>query len=353
MGDYRIYKKLRPFLFKRILFAFMGLILMVLVLLAATYCGMQFPEYRLQIILLFAFIGVFVGWKVIRNGEVRYRLAQVAVITDIVKGADSHDINSRYAMRKARSTFKYASILSLFGNIWRHKNFRKVGQYITIITANMVPYVGTCMISWIFAHPEESKLKGACYAVTNYYSNRKVLRLKVFKAFVKEIILVVAAWFVIFGIEWCIFLAVTEFAPGLDALLDKVDDITDTIEIVYLWYFEKSGGYGWNPRDVMAVIALYLAWFVKVFSIRAYQMIGIIREYLAVGEKNPPSDELYNRLMAQMEKGNFKKEKKKRREAGAVSADAETMTEEMTLRDKETEGAVTKSSVTESNVTEN
>lgn len=310
MSDIQIFRKISPFIIRRVGYAILGLALILAILWLGTYWGLQYPEYRIAIITLLATVGVFVGWKIIRGGEKHYRLAQIALITNCVTGEKLSIENSRAARKKVKETFKYASVISLVKNVVRHKNLYKVPQYLMIMLTNLLPYSGTCTIAWIFDHPEEERLSSTCHAITNFHSNRKQLGKKIAWAVMKELILVAVLFFLLMGIMLAAYAAAEKFITNFEDILAYFDDFDDTLDVVMGLYFNEGEISHWAIQDVMVIVALYVAWFIKVFTVRAYQMIGIIRTYLEVGEENPPSDDLYNRIATAWEKRAKKKAEK-------------------------------------------
>ncbi len=174
-----------------------------------------------------------------------------------------------------------------------------VGSAINSVIQTIISYLSDCCLGWVFFRKEVKAAKATCEGAVLFFKHGKTFAKNMARVFVFAIVSLLLIGGIFFGIAFLIFRQFPDLFNNLAAEIAEAATRNSS----------KIPDFLKDPNTLIiaaAVLVGVIVWSIihSVF-IRPYVLIGVLRNYIASGIKDIPSEESFAALDAKSKK--FKK----------------------------------------------
>ncbi len=294
MRTLSIYFRTIRFNFGRILYTFLGILAFLITLVLVFALGRLILRRDSYVFATIgAALGIFVLWFVRRRKTGLYKMGERALITNAVLTGKIEKGYFKNSMEEARRVFGGVSIIGMIfrttagiGRLLTGKSSKakkeeyksRIATLALMMATNLIPYIGSCIQAWIYSHKDKTLLQNSLEGLAVYKGNKKKILWPALLCFFIDLVVLFAA----------IMLMVL-----MMFYLDSKFNITGAIE-----YVESTTGKSpYGLEVLLAAIGVYIAFFLNWLVTMPISRIILIRRFLKIGLENPPTSEIYSKLM--------------------------------------------------------
>ena len=305
MTNFQIYRKTLPFAFLRLLFSFLGLLVAVLLPVAAFFITKNMPEKTMVIICgIVTVIGLLGFILLARYLGYLLQAGQIAMITrGVVDGSLPDNVveEGKAAVKKRFVTANvYFGLQSLIRGITSQITngvtsattalgslggedgesvLGAIGGVISAFIAIVLEYVNYCCLGWVFHNSDQNAFKSTCDGAVVYFQNWKVLLKNAGKVFGITLLSLVVIGAPLAYLAYTILNA----THGVSSLVAAVAEATQLDAATSL--------------IVIAVVLGLIAWaIIHSALVKPYILVSVLRKYMEAAEANPPKLDVYGKL---------------------------------------------------------
>ena len=254
-------------------------------------------------------VGIILGALISIFVVNRIKAAQIAMMTRGVTEDSLPDRSFKAGFEEVKGRFAKITLFFFITNAIKSV-FRQLGRGITNIgTAiggnvggsigstidsaiqTLIGYLCDCCLGWILYRKDENSAKAACEGAVIFFKHGKTLIRNVGRIFGMGLLSFVLIGGAFFGISYVISL---QFPGAYEMLANEIAEAV-----------ARSGGEGdlsflTNPQNLMLFICAFggvIAWsVVHSVLIRPFILIGVLRNFMAAGQKEIPTEEDFKML---------------------------------------------------------
>ena len=317
MDNMAVYKKTIGFSLRRLLWDLLAMIVLAGCGVAGFMIADKSTNKGLIGLLIGALVAIVIIVVMMRWVSYKYKAGQIAMMTrgvtegtlpDDVIGEGKRVVKERF-MTVAAFFAVTGIIKGIFNEIGRAitrlgesiggDTGNAVGSAISTVINTIVSYLCDCCLGWVFYRKDVKSTKATCEGAVLFFKHGKTFAKNMARVFVFAIVSLLLIGGIFFGIAFLIFRQFPDLFNNLAAEIAEAATRNSS----------KIPDFLKDPNTLIiaaAVLVGVIMWSIihSVF-IRPYVLIGVLRNYIASGIKDIPSEESFAALDAKSKK--FKK----------------------------------------------
>lgn len=317
MDNMTVYKKTIGFSLRRMLWDLLAMIVLAGCGVAGFMIADKSTNKGLIGLLVGALVAIVIIVVMMRWVSYKYKAGQIAMMTrgvtegtlpDDVIGEGKRVVKERF-MTVAAFFAVTGIIKGIFNEIGRAitrlgesiggDTGNAVGSAISTVINTIVSYLCDCCLGWVFYRKDVKSTKATCEGAVLFFKHGKTFAKNMARVFVFAIVSLLLIGGIFFGIAFLIFRQFPDLFKNLAAEIAEAATRNSS----------KIPDFLKDPNTLIiaaAVLVGVIMWSIihSVF-IRPYVLIGVLRNYIASGIKDIPSEESFAALDAKSKK--FKK----------------------------------------------
>ena len=317
MDNMAIYKKTIGFSLRRMLWDLLAILVLAGCCVAGFLIADRGTDKGLIGLLVGALVAIVIIVVMMRWVSYKYKAGQIAMMTrgvtegtlpDDVIGEGKKVVKERF-MTVAAFFAVTGIIKGIFNEIGRAitrlgesiggDTGNAVGSAISTVINTIVSYLCDCCLGWVFYRKDVKSTKATCEGAVLFFKHGKTFAKNMARVFVFAIVSLLLIGGIFFGIAFLIF---RQFPDMFNNLAREIAEAATRNS-------SKIPDFLKDPNTLIiaaAVLVGVIMWSIihSVF-IRPYVLIGVLRNYIASGIKDIPSEESFAALDAKSKK--FKK----------------------------------------------
>ena len=305
MDNMAVYKKTIGFSLRRLGWDFLSL----LILAAASGAGFLIADKTTDKGLIGLAIGLVIGIVIlvviVRWTSYQYKAGQIAMMTrGVTEGSLPDDVigEGKKIVRQRFTTvavFFAATglIKGIFNEIGRAvtnlgesiggDTGKTIGNTISAVISVVVAYLCDCCLGWVFYRSDVKATKATCEGAVLFFKHWKTLAKNMARVFVFGLVSLILVGGVFFGISFLIF---SRFPALFERLANEIVEFGVRNETEISEFLK-------DPKMLMIVAAALtgvIVWSIlhSVF-IRPFVLVGVLRNYMASGISDIPSEDSF------------------------------------------------------------
>ncbi len=324
MTNFQVYRKTLSFSFVIFLFDLLALALVVGGATGGYFILANKGSWSLLGLVLGAVVGAILATVLGMFTSNRVKAAQITMMTRGVADDELPEHVYKAGMDSVKGRF--GKITAFFFITSAIKGvFREIGRAMTRIgqavggdvgggiagaidsaVQTLIGYLCDCCLGWVLYHQEKNAFKAACEGAVIFFKHGKALIRNVGRIFGMGILSFIVVGGAFFGISYFAF---TAFPAMFEQLALQIKQLVQSGEGSFPeWLYD--------PKILMIVVAAILgivAWSIlHSVLIRPFILVGVLRNYMAAGKANQPSESDFAELESRCPK--FAKLRKKAEE---------------------------------------
>lgn len=317
MDNMTVYKKTIGFSLRRMLWDLLAMVVLAGCGVAGFMIADKSTNKGLIGLLVGALVAIVIIVVMMRWVSYKYKAGQIAMMTrgvtegtlpDDVIGEGKRVVKERF-MTVAAFFAVTGVIKGIFNEIGRAitrlgesiggDTGNAVGSAISTVINTIVSYLCDCCLGWVFYRKDVKSTKATCEGAVLFFKHGKTFAKNMARVFVFAIVSLLLIGGIFFGIAFLIF---RQFPDLFNNLAREIAEAATRNS-------SKIPDFLKDPNTLIiaaAVLVGVIMWSIihSVF-IRPYVLIGVLRNYIASGIKDIPSEESFAALDAKSKK--FKK----------------------------------------------
>ena len=317
MDNMAVYKKTIGFSLRRLVWDLLAMVVLAGCGVAGFMIADKSTNKGLIGLLIGALVAIVIIVVMMRWVSYKYKAGQIAMMTrgvtegtlpDDVIGEGKRVVKERF-MTVAAFFAVTGIIKGIFNEIGRAitrlgesiggDTGNAVGSAISTVINTIVSYLCDCCLGWVFYRKDVKSTKATCEGAVLFFKHGKTFAKNMARVFVFAIVSLLLIGGIFFGIAFLIFRQFPDLFNNLAAEIAEAATRNSS----------KIPDFLKDPNTLIiaaAVLVGVIMWSIihSVF-IRPYVLIGVLRNYIASGIKDIPSEESFAALDAKSKK--FKK----------------------------------------------
>ena len=317
MDNMTVYKKTIGFSLRRLVWDLLAMVVLAGCGVAGFMIADKSTNKGLIGLLVGALVAIVIIVVMMRWVSYKYKAGQIAMMTrgvtegtlpDDVIGEGKRVVKERF-MTVAAFFAVTGIIKGIFNEIGRAitrlgesiggDTGNAVGSAISTVINTIVSYLCDCCLGWVFYRKDVKSTKATCEGAVLFFKHGKTFAKNMARVFVFAIVSLLLIGGIFFGIAFLIFRQFPDLFNNLAAEIAEAATRNSS----------KIPDFLKDPNTLIiaaAVLVGVIMWSIihSVF-IRPYVLIGVLRNYIASGIKDIPSEESFAALDAKSKK--FKK----------------------------------------------
>lgn len=317
MDNMAVYKKTIGFSLRRLVWDLLAMVVLAGCSVAGFMIADKSTNKGLIGLLVGALVAIVIIVVMMRWVSYKYKAGQIAMMTrgvtegtlpDDVIGEGKRVVKERF-MTVAAFFAVTGIIKGIFNEIGRAitrlgesiggDTGNAVGSAISTVINTIVSYLCDCCLGWVFYRKDVKSTKATCEGAVLFFKHGKTFAKNMARVFVFAIVSLLLIGGIFFGIAFLIF---RQFPDLFNNLAREIAEAATRNS-------SKIPDFLKDPNTLIiaaAVLVGVIMWSIihSVF-IRPYVLIGVLRNYIASGIKDIPSEESFAALDAKSKK--FKK----------------------------------------------
>ena len=317
MDNMAVYKKTIGFSLRRLVWDLLAMVVLAGCGVAGFMIADKSTNKGLIGLLIGALVAIVIIVVMMRWVSYKYKAGQIAMMTrgvtegtlpDDVIGEGKRVVKERF-MTVAAFFAVTGIIKGIFNEIGRAitrlgesiggDTGNAVGSAISTVINTIVSYLCDCCLGWVFYRKDVKSTKATCEGAVLFFKHGKTFAKNMARVFVFAIVSLLLIGGIFFGIAFLIFRQFPDLFNNLAAEIAEAATRNSS----------KIPDFLKDPNTLIiaaAVLVGVIMWSIihSVF-IRPYVLIGVLRNYIASGIKDIPSEESFAALDAKSRK--FKK----------------------------------------------
>ena len=317
MDNMAVYKKTIGFSLRRLVWDLLAMVVLAGCGVAGFMIADKSTNKGLIGLLIGALVAIVIIVVMMRWVSYKYKAGQIAMMTrgvtegtlpDDVIGEGKRVVKERF-MTVAAFFAVTGIIKGIFNEIGRAitrlgesiggDTGNAVGSAISTVINTIVSYLCDCCLGWVFYRKDVKATKATCEGAVLFFKHGKTFAKNMARVFVFAIVSLLLIGGIFFGIAFLIFRQFPDLFNNLAAEIAEAATRNSS----------KIPDFLKDPNTLIiaaAVLVGVIMWSIihSVF-IRPYVLIGVLRNYIASGIKDIPSEESFAALDAKSKK--FKK----------------------------------------------
>lgn len=317
MDNMAVYKKTIGFSLRRLVWDLLAMVVLAGCGVAGFMIADKSTNKGLIGLLVGALVAIVIIVVMMRWVSYKYKAGQIAMMTrgvtegtlpDDVIGEGKRVVKERF-MTVAAFFAVTGIIKGIFNEIGRAitrlgesiggDTGNAVGSAISTVINTIVSYLCDCCLGWVFYRKDVKSTKATCEGAVLFFKHGKTFAKNMARVFVFAIVSLLLIGGIFFGIAFLIFRQFPDLFNNLAAEIAEAATRNSS----------KIPDFLKDPNTLIiaaAVLVGVIMWSIihSVF-IRPYVLIGVLRNYIASGIKDIPSEESFAALDAKSKK--FKK----------------------------------------------
>ena len=317
MDNMTVYKKTIGFSLRRLVWDLLAMVVLAGCGVAGFMIADKSTNKGLIGLLIGALVAIVIIVVMMRWVSYKYKAGQIAMMTrgvtegtlpDDVIGEGKRVVKERFVTVAA--FFAVTGIIKgIFNEIGRAitrlgesiggDTGNAVGSAISTVINTIVSYLCDCCLGWVFYRKDVKSTKATCEGAVLFFKHGKTFAKNMARVFVFAIVSLLLIGGIFFGIAFLIFRQFPDLFNNLAAEIAEAATRNSS----------KIPDFLKDPNTLIIAVAVLVGvimWSIihSVF-IRPYVLIGVLRNYIASGIKDIPSEESFAALDAKSKK--FKK----------------------------------------------
>lgn len=317
MDNMAVYKKTIGFSLRRLVWDLLAMVVLAGCGVAGFMIADKSTNKGLIGLLIGALVAIVIIVVMMRWVSYKYKAGQIAMMTrgvtegslpDDVIGEGKRVVKERFVTVAA--FFAVTGIIKgIFNEIGRAitrlgesiggDTGNAVGSAISTVINTIVSYLCDCCLGWVFYRKDVKSTKATCEGAVLFFKHGKTFAKNMARVFVFAIVSLLLIGGIFFGIAFLIFRQFPDLFNNLAAEIAEAATRNSS----------KIPDFLKDPNTLIIAVAVLVGvimWSIihSVF-IRPYVLIGVLRNYIASGIKDIPSEESFAALDAKSKK--FKK----------------------------------------------
>lgn len=317
MDNMAVYKKTIGFSLRRLVWDLLAMVVLAGCGVAGFMIADKSTNKGLIGLLIGALVAIVIIVVMMRWVSYKYKAGQIAMMTrgvtegslpDDVIGEGKRVVKERFVTVAA--FFAVTGIIKgIFNEIGRAitrlgesiggDTGNAVGSAISTVINTIVSYLCDCCLGWVFYRKDVKSTKATCEGAVLFFKHGKTFAKNMARVFVFAIVSLLLIGGIFFGIAFLIFRQFPDLFNNLAAEIAEAATRNSS----------KIPDFLKDPNTLIIAVAVLVGvimWSIihSVF-IRPYVLIGVLRNYIASGIKDIPSEESFAALDAKSRK--FKK----------------------------------------------
>ena len=317
MDNMTVYKKTIGFSLRRLVWDLLAMVVLAGCGVAGFMIADKSTNKGLIGLLIGALVAIVIIVVMMRWVSYKYKAGQIAMMTrgvtegtlpDDVIGEGKRVVKERF-MTVAAFFAVTGIIKGIFNEIGRAitrlgesiggDTGNAVGSAISTVINTIVSYLCDCCLGWVFYRKDVKSTKATCEGAVLFFKHGKTFAKNMARVFVFAIVSLLLIGGIFFGIAFLIFRQFPDLFNNLAAEIAEAATRNSS----------KIPDFLKDPNTLIIAVAVLVGvimWSIihSVF-IRPYVLIGVLRNYIASGIKDIPSEESFAALDAKSRK--FKK----------------------------------------------
>ena len=317
MDNMAVYKKTIGFSLRRLVWDLLAMVVLAGCGVAGFMIADKSTNKGLIGLLVGALVAIVIIVVMMRWVSYKYKAGQIAMMTrgvtegtlpDDVIGEGKRVVKERF-MTVAAFFAVTGIIKGIFNEIGRAitrlgesiggDTGNAVGSAISTVINTIVSYLCDCCLGWVFYRKDVKSTKATCEGAVLFFKHGKTFAKNMARVFVFAIVSLLLIGGIFFGIAFLIFRQFPDLFNNLAAEIAEAATRNSS----------KIPDFLKDPNTLIIAVAVLVGvimWSIihSVF-IRPYVLIGVLRNYIASGIKDIPSEESFAALDAKSRK--FKK----------------------------------------------
>ncbi len=317
MDNMAVYKKTIGFSLRRLVWDLLAMVVLAGCGVAGFMIADKSTNKGLIGLLVGALVAIVIIVVMMRWVSYKYKAGQIAMMTrgvtegtlpDDVIGEGKRVVKERF-MTVAAFFAVTGIIKGIFNEIGRAitrlgesiggDTGNAVGSAISTVINTIVSYLCDCCLGWVFYRKDVKSTKATCEGAVLFFKHGKTFAKNMARVFVFAIVSLLLIGGIFFGIAFLIFRQFPDLFNNLAAEIAEAATRNSS----------KIPDFLKDPNTLIIAVAVLVGvimWSIihSVF-IRPYVLIGVLRNYIASGIKDIPSEESFAALDAKSKK--FKK----------------------------------------------
>ncbi len=317
MDNMAVYKKTIGFSLRRLVWDLLAMVVLAGCGVAGFMIADKSTNKGLIGLLIGALVAIVIIVVMMRWVSYKYKAGQIAMMTrgvtegslpDDVIGEGKRVVKERFVTVAAffavtgiiKGIFnEIGRVITRLGESIGGDTGNAVGSAISTVINTIVSYLCDCCLGWVFYRKDVKSTKATCEGAVLFFKHGKTFAKNMARVFVFAIVSLLLIGGIFFGIAFLIFRQFPDLFNNLAAEIAEAATRNSS----------KIPDFLKDPNTLIIAVAVLVGvimWSIihSVF-IRPYVLIGVLRNYIASGIKDIPSEESFAALDAKSKK--FKK----------------------------------------------
>ncbi len=317
MDNMAVYKKTIGFSLRRLVWDLLAMVVLAGCGVAGFMIADKSTNKGLIGLLIGALVAIVIIVVMMRWVSYKYKAGQIAMMTrgvtegslpDDVIGEGKRVVKERFVTVAAffavtgiiKGIFnEIGRVITRLGESIGGDTGNAVGSAISTVINTIVSYLCDCCLGWVFYRKDVKSTKATCEGAVLFFKHGKTFAKNMARVFVFAIVSLLLIGGIFFGIAFLIFRQFPDLFNNLAAEIAEAATRNSS----------KIPDFLKDPNTLIIAVAVLVGvimWSIihSVF-IRPYVLIGVLRNYIASGIKDIPSEESFAALDAKSRK--FKK----------------------------------------------